>query len=174
MRNVGAKEGGALDVFMRGGAEHVVSVVDCRGVGNTEPVIYQVGGSAHGHAASWLAETDLLLSAAGAAMNRWGLVSFRTAAQGKGACQLPPQPPMGTRPGVTSCAHGVEAVIPNGSSCLPAICETGTPDIGPPSALASCKNGMLLWKGGCACGGTQHDASNTSLPDWGMCAPDKQ
>jgi hypothetical protein len=167
-RNSGTKEGGAFDLFMRGGTEHVVSVVDCRGAGNTEPAIYQAVGSARGHGAHELAETDVLLSAAGAAMNRWGLVSFRTTARGEGACQLPPQPPMGTRPGV-GC--GVGAVISNGSSCLPAICEAATPDIGAPPAPASCKDGVLLWKGGCACGDTQHDSSNTSLPDWGVCEP---
>eukprot|EP01052_Picozoa_sp_SAG31_P023363 SAG31_NODE_1921_length_6916_cov_6.643245_7_plen_400_part_00 len=180
-RNIATKEGGAFDLFMHGkrgrGMEYLASCVDCRGLGNTEPAIYQ----SRDLGSFSLSEADVLLGGAHS-MSRWGLISFRTAARQivagvaqDGACQLPLQSPLGTRtgapPGTRGCAHGAGA-IPNGSSCKPAICAAATPDLGVPSTLASCKDGVLIWKDGCACNGTQHDTShNESLPDWGVCAP---
>jgi hypothetical protein len=70
-------------------------------------------------------------------------------------------------PAATSCSHAPGG-IPAGSSCTPAACTTT--NLGPAGATATCSNGALLWKGGCACGAGQHDASNSSLPDTGVCA----
>ena len=59
------------------------------------------------------------------------------------------------------------AAIADGSSCTPAVCTTA--NLGS-TAAATRNGGMLLWKGGCACGAGQHDALNSTLPDTGVCA----
>ena len=80
------------------------------------------------------------------------------------ACEVPLVLPLNAVAG--SCHQGAGGVPP-GSTCTPAICTTA--NLGPGTA-AACNDGVLLWQGGCACGPEQHDASNTSLPDTGVCA----
>jgi hypothetical protein len=80
------------------------------------------------------------------------------------ACELPALPLLHAVKG--DCPQGA-AVIPNGSSCIPAVCTTAK--LGS-TVAATCDNGMLLWKNGCACGIGEHDAPNSVLPDTGVCA----
>lgn len=231
--NSAVKEGGAFDLIMGGHNVEVVSVVDCRGMGNiasSAAAVYQQNQRQKTRLS--LSEADVLLQHASQTDERWAFLSFRTAlarppmlsgsvsascvaqlskdgctgqtrqlclgcakthsadlhlancttqdavklCKHEGAllsqaghdlaeaCEVPLLLLVNAVAG--SCHHGA-AGIPPGSTCTPAVCTTA--NLGPGTAV-TCNDGVLLWQGGCACGPKQHDASNTSLPDTGVCA----